>query len=53
MCIKKTVLKCFRRRGFVNITDPEGGPTSTGMIPEDGTTEEKLPSTPHPPPQVN
>ena len=25
--------------GFVNITDPEGGPTATGMIPEGGTTD--------------
>ena len=33
--------------GFVNITDQEGGPTATGMIPEGGTTEEKLPSPPH------
>ena len=35
--------------GFVNITDPEGGPTATGMIPEGGTTEKMLPSTPPPP----
>ena len=34
--------------GFVNITDPEGGPTATGMIPEGGTTEKMLPSTPPP-----
>ena len=32
--------------GFVNITDPEGGPTATGMIPKGGTDEKKLPSTP-------
>ena len=32
--------------GFVNITDPEGASTATGMIPEGGTTERKLPSTP-------
>ena len=37
--------KCFRRvGGFVNITDPEGGPTVIDMIPEDGTAETKLPS---------
>ena len=48
MCIKKIVLKCFRRvGGVVNITDPEGGPTATGMILEGGTTEKKLPSTLH------
>ena len=35
---------------FVNITDSEGGPTATGMIPEGGTTEKKLPSTSPPPP---
>ena len=25
--------------GVVNVTDPEGGPTATGMIPEGGTVE--------------
>ena len=40
MCIKKIVLKCFRRvGGVVNITDSEGGPTATGMIPKGGTPE--------------
>ena len=42
MCMKKIVLKCFRRvggGGFVNITYLEGGPTATGMTPEGGTTE--------------
>ena len=33
--------------GFVNITDPEGGPTGTGMILEGSTTEKMLPSPPH------
>ena len=28
--------------GFVNITDPEGGPTATSMIPEGGTTEKHI-----------
>ena len=32
--------------GFVSITDPECGPTATGMIPEGGTTEKKLLPTP-------
>ena len=31
--------------GAVNITDPEGGPTVTSMIPEGGTAEKKLLST--------
>ena len=35
---------CFR--GVVNVTDTEGGPTATGMIPEGGTAEKKLPSPP-------
>ena len=49
MRFKKNVLKCFRTvggGGGVNITDPEGGPTATGMILEGGTAEKKLPSTP-------
>ena len=32
--------------GFVNITDPEGRPTVTIMIPEGGAAEKKLPSPP-------
>ena len=48
MCSKKIVLKKFAEGGGVgNITDPEGGPTATGMIPEGGTTEKKFPSTLH------
>ena len=35
-------------RGVVNITDPEGGPAATGMIPEGGTTEKQVAV--HPPP---
>ena len=43
----KNCVKVFPEGGgFVNITDPEGGPTATGMILEGGTTEKKLPSTP-------
>ena len=46
----KNCVKVFPEGGgFVNITDPEGGPTATGMIPEGGTTEKKLPSNPPPP----
>ena len=42
MCVK-----VFPEGGvFVNITDPEGGPTATGMISEGGTTEKELPSIP-------
>ena len=48
-CVLKNCVKVFPEGGgFVNITDPEGGPTATGMIPEGGTTEKKLPSTPPP-----
>ena len=44
------MLKCFRRvGGFVNITDPEGGPSATGMIPEGGTTEKSCRPPPPPP----
>ena len=52
MCDKKNVLKCFRRVGVVNITDPEGGPTATGMILESSTAK-KICRPPPPPPQVN
>ena len=34
--------------GFVNATDPEGGPTVTGMILEGGTAKRNC----RPPPQV-
>ena len=54
MCIKKNCVKVFPEGGgFVDITDPEGGPTATGMVPEGGTTEKKLPSTPPPPRLIN
>ena len=43
MCIKKTVLKCFPRVGVVNITDPERGPTATGMILESSTAKKSCP----------
>ena len=40
MCIEKNCVKGFLEGGgFFNITDPEGGPTATGMIPEAGTNE--------------
>ena len=49
-CVLKNCVKVFPEGGgFVNITYQEFGPTATGMIPEGGTTEEKLPSTPPPP----
>ena len=54
MCVKKIVLKCFRRvgrgGGVVNITDPEDGPTATGMIPEGGTAKQKFAVQRPPPP---
>ena len=52
MCIKKNCVKVFPEGGgFVNITDPVGGPTATGMITECGTTEKSCCAPP--PPQVN
>ena len=36
-CVLKNCVKVFPEGGeFVNITDPEGGPTATGMILESG-----------------
>ena len=50
MCILKNCVKVFLEvGGFVNITDPEGGPTATGMIPECGTTEKSCRPPPPPP----
>ena len=46
---RKQKKKRFRRvGGFVNITDPEGGPTVTSMIPEDGTSEKSCRPSPAP-----
>ena len=51
-CVLKNCAKVFSKGGvFVNITDPEGGPTATGMIPEGGTTEKSCRPPPPPPPQ--
>ena len=52
ICIKRNCVKVFPEGGgVVNITDPEGGPTATGMIPEGGTIERSC--CPPPLPQVN